>query len=409
MKFAYRGFDKSGKAKADTIEAASAADAAEQLRREGIYTTEVTASTEAPSPGVRRVKGRPKGGRTRNVAAFMRHLSVLVGTGTPVVDALAALENQSSDECWRAILADVRGRVEDGLPFSEALGGHPKYFDSVCRSLVRAGESGGDLPTMLQRLAELTRQQMKVRQILIGALIYPSLLIVVAVAVLAVMLGFVLPRFTGLFQALGAPLPPTTKFLMAISGFVVSYWWSILAALAAALTGAVMWFKTPDGRRQLHAAVVRLPHIGRIFRSIATARFARMMGLLLQSKVPMLECLDLTRQASVNVHYAQLMTRVQDALTRGEPFSDAIGSGGLIAPSVCEAIRSGERTGKVGEVLSNMADFLDEENEVVVKSLTSLLEPLILITLGLIVGFVAISMFMPLFDLTATAGGGGPS
>jgi len=407
MNFTYRGFDKSGKPKADTIEAASAVEATELLRREGLFVSSIGPAAGAVSSGAKSRRTRPKGGRTANVAAFMRHLSVLVSTGTPVVDALAALERQARDECWRGIIADVRTRVEDGLPFSEALGAHPKYFDSVCRSLVRAGESGGDLHTMLHRLAEMTRRQLKVRQTLIGAMVYPCLLIVVAISVLAVMMGFVMPRFTGLFETLGAPLPPTTKMLMAISTFVVSYWWAIIAAFAASVTAMVMWCKTPKGLRFVHTAAIRAPQIGRIFRSIATARFARMMGLLLQSKVPMLECLELTRQASSNIHYAELLTRAEEALTRGEAFSGAISSGGLISPSVCEAVRNAERTGQVGEVLASMADFLDEENEVVVKSITGLLEPLILITLGVIVGFVAISMFLPLFDLTATAGGGG--
>jgi type IV pilus assembly protein PilC len=408
MKFAYRGFDRAGKAKAEIIEAATAAEAAELLQREGLFIADLKPADDAQPAAAGSSGGRSKGGRIRNVAAFMRHLSVLVSTGTPVVEALGALERQARDESWRAVITDVRARVEDGLSFSDALAAHPRYFDTVCRSLVRAGESGGDLSVMLQRLADLTRQSVKVRQTLIGALVYPCLLIVVAIVVLAVMMWFVLPRFTGLFTTLGAPLPPTTKVLMGISEFMVAYWWAILGILAASTTGVVMWLRTPGGRRGLHTAMIRTPHIGRVFRSIATARFARIMGLLLQSKVPMLECLELTQQSCSNIHYAELLARAQESLTRGEPFSGAIASGGLISDSVREAVRNAERTGQVGPVLSSMADFLEEENEVIVKSLTGLLEPLILISLGLIVGFVAISMFMPLFDLTATAGGGGP-
>jgi type II secretory pathway component PulF len=154
--------------------------------------------------------------------------------------------------------------------------------------------------------------------------------------------------------------------------------------------------------------LLRAPQIGKIMRSLATARIARLMGTLLECRVPMLECLELTRDASPNARYAELMSRAQESLAKGEPLSSALGAGSLVSPSVCEAVRNAERTGQVGPVLSSMADFLDEENEVVIKSLTSLLEPLILINLGLIVGFVAISMFLPLFDLTASAGGGGP-
>ena len=170
-----------------------------------------------------------------------------------------------------------------------------------------------------------------------------------------------------------------------------------------------MWLASAAGRAWLDTVAIRAPQIGKLMRSLATARLARLMGTLLESKVPMLECLALTREASTNGHYVRMLDRAEESLTRGEPFSTAISSGELISPSVCEAVRNAERTGQVGQVLSSMADFLDEENEVVIKSVTGLMEPLILIVLGLIVGTVAISMFLPLFDLASTAGAGGPA
>jgi type IV pilus assembly protein PilC len=342
------------------------------------------------------------------VSGFMRHLSVLVTTGTPVADAVQALEEQSRDPVWKGILGDVRHRIEEGLPLSDAFAAHPRYFDSICRSLVRAGESGGKLDVMLTRLAELTRKQHKIRQGLVGAMVYPCLLIAVSVVVLCTMLLFVMPRFTGLFKTLDMPLPPTTKALMAISGFLVGYWWAVLVALAGAVAGGVAWVKSETGRVSFHALVLRLPQVSRVIRSFATARFARLMGLLLDSKVPMLESLDLTRQATANLQYVALLVRAQESLTRGESLSNAISAGGLIDISVCQAVKNGERTGQVGTVLTSMADFLDEENEVLIKSLTGLIEPMILICLGVIVGLVATSMFLPLFDLTAMAGSGPP-
>ena len=246
-----------------------------------------------------------------------------------------------------------------------------------------------------------------VRQTVAGAMVYPCLLVVVAISVLIVMMCFVMPRFSGLFQTLDAPLPPTTKLLMSISWFLRSWWWALAGVLALAGVGLVAWIGTAPGKQAFDSLILKAPQIGRLSRSLITARIARLMGLLLESRVPMLECLTLTRQSLTNENYARLMDRTQESLTRGEPFSSVLGSDGLISPSVVEAVRNAERTGQVGPVLSSMADFLDEENEVIVKSLTSLLEPLILITLGLVVGFVAISMFLPLFDLTSTAGGGG--
>jgi type II secretory pathway component PulF len=406
MRYRYHAFDRAGKVRTETIEAAGPAEATEQLRREGLFVSEIAPEAKGGVPAATRGIGSG-GGRLTLVAAFMRHLAVLVSTGTPLVEALAALERQARDERWRAVIADIRSRVEDGSPFSDALAAHPRHFDTVCRSLVRAGESGGKLDAMLRRLADLTRQQVRMRQSLIGAMIYPCLLIVVAVSVMSVMMMFVMPRFTGLFKTLDAPLPPTTKALMAVSEFLRGYWWAVAGSLAAIVAGGVVWLKTDAGRRRFAGLMVRAPQLGRVTRSLLTARFARIMGVLLESKVPMLECLALTRDAIPHPEYADLLRRAEDALTRGESFSAAISGGNLVSPSVCEAIRNAERTGQVGPVLTSMADFLDEENEVVVKSLTSLIEPLILITLGLVVGFVAISMFLPLFDLTATAGPGG--
>ena len=412
MKLRYQAFDRAGKAREGVVEAATPAEATDELRRDGLFVTEIgpagDSSTDAHQKDGK-FAARTRGGRMRAVAVFMRHLSVLVSTGTPLVDALSALERQAPDPGWGRIIGDIRGHVEDGLQFSEALAAHPKYFDSVCRSLVRAGESGGKLDVMLQRLATLTRKQLKVRQTVTGAMVYPCLLIVVAVVVLIVMMCFVMPRFSGLFKTLDAPLPPTTKLLMATSGFVRGWWWALGGGVAMVVTGFVMWLKTEAGKRAWDSFSLSAPQLGRLNRALTTARIARLMGLLLESRVPMLECLGLTKESLTNRHYVALMEATEGALTRGESFSSVLGSGGLISPSVIEAVRNAERTGQVGPVLSSMADFMDEENEVIVKSLTSLLEPLILITLGLVVGFVAISMFLPLFDLTSTAGGGGPT
>jgi type IV pilus assembly protein PilC len=407
MKFQVMAYDRSGVLKEQTVEAGSQAEATEIVRRDGLFVSSAKPLGTAKEAAVVGKPRRPRGSRHKHVAGFMRQLSVLVGTGTPVVDALLALEVQARDPGWRAIIADVRGRVEDGAQFSEALSANPRYFDTVAQSLVRAGESGGKLDVMLNRLSELTTQQLKIRQAVTGAMVYPCLLIGVSVAVLGVMLCFVMPRFSGLFTTLGVPLPPTTKLLMGLSGFLVSYWWAVLIGVCGAAGGFVFWFKSEQGRLAFHTALVRAPYFGRIFRSFGTAQFSRLMGLLLESKVPMLEALELTRQASANIHYGRLMTTTQDALTRGESFSAALASSDLINGSVVEAIKNGERSGQVGAVLSSMADFLDEENQVLVKTLTGLLEPVILITLGVMVGLVATSMFLPLFDLTAMAGSGG--
>lgn len=421
MKFTCLAYDRAGRLQNESVEAADAFEAADQLRRRGLYVSRVQAERTAAPAAARKVRkvgtgrGRAgrggKGRRLRDLAVFTRQMSVLVATGTPVVDALESIERQVPPGAWRDTIMDVRKRVEEGSMLSDALAVHPKSFDAVCRSLVAAGESGGRLDVMLDRLARLTRQQLKLRSNIIGAMVYPSLLVCVSVGVLTVMIAFVLPRFQGLFSSLGAPLPPSTAFLMDVSGFLREYWYAVLAALVGAGVGLKLWLRTPGGRRAVDDVFVRAPQLGAATRAFATARIARVLGVLLEGKVAILDALRLTRESTGNHHYADLIARAEEAVTRGETVSSAFASSPLVNPSVCEALRSGEKTGQVAPVLLSIADFMDEDNDVLVKSLTSILEPLILIVLGGIVGMVVLSMFLPLFDLTAAtqqSGGGAP-
>jgi len=337
---------------------------------------------------------------------FMRQVQVLVSSGTPMVQSLTALERQAKPGPWRQALADVRSAVEQGASVSMAMETHPEYFDSICRSLVAAGESSGTLPAMLDRLATMKRKQLHLRGVLIGAIVYPCLLLAVAGSVLTFLLLFTIPRFGDLFRNLGAPLPPTTQALLWLSQMLRSYWWAGLLAAAAAFVMVRLWLANPAGRKALDSLLLRLPRIGRIIKSCITARIVRLLGVLLDGRVPVLEALDLIVSAAGNCHYEALISQARDAVTRGEPISSAFDNSRLISPSVCEAIRSGEQSGQVGTLLLNVADFLDEDNEVVVKSLTTILEPVILIVMGVLVALLATSMFMPLFDLTSMAAGG---
>jgi len=407
MKVCYAGYDKAGGSVSGSIEAATIAVAREQLKKQGLFVTraenDAASATGSRSGAFKDFFG--KGGKLRDVSILLRQMAVLVSTGTTVVDSLLVHERQLKPGAWRTALEDVRQRVEEGAQLSEAMGARPEYFDAVCRSLIAAGESRGKLGEMLQRLATLMRQQMRVRGALIGAMVYPCLLSCVAVAVMALMMGFVLPRFEGLFVTLGAPLPPTTQMLMSISAVVCQWWWAFLGGLIAMAVGFKLWLGSATGRRMLDIVLVRAPSIGRIVRCMAMARIARVLGVLLEGKVTLLDALALTRQSTTNCLYTALIAKAEECVTRGEPVSAAFGDASLVSTSVCEAIRAGERTGQIGAVLLTLADFMDEDNEVVIKSLTSIIEPLILIVLGIMVGFVAISMFMPLFDLAGAGGG----
>ncbi|MDX2146474.1 MAG: type II secretion system F family protein [Planctomycetota bacterium] len=461
MKYAYAAFDRAGRRREGTLDALNRLDAAEQLAKDGLFLADLAPIKEralerpiARSPGapgstsksavpvaaaanngassgkgqrsnkasdapggadhrenrsltdvVRASHGRQaRKGRLSDLAAFTRQLEVLVSTGTPLVEALEASARQTRPGPWKLVVEDLRARVERGESLTTAMEAHPQWFDSVTRSLIRAGEAGGHMPELLRRLAELTRQSLRLRNALVGAMVYPCLLISISIVVMTAMIAFVLPRFEGLFKTLGGTLPPTTQLLMDASAILRQWWMLILPALGAAIFVAVVSLRSPAGIRFRDDAILRLPRVGKVVRHLMVARIVRLLGVLLESKVQLLEALELTRDATSNSNYAALLAGAQDGIIRGESLSSLLCDQRLVPPSVVEALRSGEKAGRMGPVLISVAGFLDEDNEVAVKSISSIIEPVILISLGLAVGFVALSMFMPLFDLTSATG-----
>jgi type II secretory pathway component PulF len=431
MKLEYKAFDKTGQQVSNTIEADDIATATEKLRKKDLFVADISPVKGSSGPRQKRSGGsggdivvdagpveirsapagkvRVGGGKTRRLktlSMFTRQLYVLVSSGTQLAEALSALERQIKDPGWRKAIGDVRRALEGGDALSEAMATHPECFDSVYRHMIAAGESGGELAGMLDRLADLTHKRLHVRSAIQGAMIYPCLLSVVALSVLVLLMVFVIPRFGELFDSLDAEQPPSTAILLAASEIAVNYWWALLSGLVASIVGLKVYLASPGGKRALDTFVLHLPKIGGIVRSFSTARIVRMLGVLMESHVPVLEALRLTRDTTTNFQYRELMDRAEKAVSQGEEISSVFGDTDLITPAVYEATRSGEKSGQVGPLLLNLAEFLDEENEVTLKALTSIIEPVILIVMGLLVGFVALSMFMPLFDVTSMTGGG---
>lgn len=412
MKLKYEAVNRAGESVSGSLDAPGVAEATEKLFADGLYVTSVAPAGGGDNANPGRAPGRfarragKGGGRLKQVAAVTRQLSVLTSTGTSVVAALSAVDRQLPPGMAKTAVSDVLHRVEEGSTMSVAMAEHPTFFDAVYRSLIAAGESGGQLPKMLDRLGTMTRKQLKIRNTVTGALAYPVMLTIMAVCVVVVMLLAVLPKFAGLFKTLDAPMPPTTKMLMAMSDALRNYWYAFALALAALITGVVWFIRSSTGRRTIDNLALRLPLFGPFVRSLITARIVRTLGVLMEGRVPLLDALTLIKGVAGNAHYAALITRAENAVTRGESISSAFRDSPLISPAVYEAVLTGERSGQVGPILVNLAEFLDEDNEVVIKSIMSLIEPLILVLLGVVVGFVALSLFLPLFDLTSAADGG---
>jgi type II secretory pathway component PulF len=407
MKFRYHAVDKTGARRCEVVEAPSKEEAVEILRQEGLFATDVSAAGGDDAPAKRPSAGRAGGDRYTHLATFARHLQILISSGTPLLEALTIVERQMGHPRWQAAVGRVRARVEAGESLSVALAEQPQFFDAVTRSLVAAGETAGELPAMLERLAFLMRRQAKLRGTVIGAMVYPMLLCIVGVSVLITLFVFVLPRFSELFKTLDVPLPPTTTLLIGTGRFMQAYWWAVVPALAGCGWLVRAWMRTEAGRAATDSALLRLPKFGPLIKNLATARLARLLGVLIDSHVPLLDSIHLVKAAAGNVGYQRLLAGAEAAVTQGEPMSGVFQRSPLVNPAVTEAIRNGERSGKLGALLLHVADYLDEENEIVLKALASIIEPVILIVMGAFVGFVAISMFLPLFDLVGMAQGGG--
>ncbi len=415
MKFDYTGYGKNGASISGSVDAENKQTARDNLRRDGtiVLTIEPRAagasSAQCNHAGTRDSRKRRRVGtglRLRRVCMFARQLQVLVGSGTPILQALSALQRQNSVGDWQAVIGDVFKRVEEGSPLSEGLRTRPEYFDSVTLSLVSAGEASGNMPVMFERLSQLTRKQIQLRSAVIGALVYPCILLTMGIIVMCVMLLFVLPRFQELFQQIDGPLPISTVVLLKLSFLLRTYWWVAIAVLAGLGLGGSLLFKQQRVKDAVDGWFFRVPKLGRLLKSIASAKLARMLGTLLECKVPLLDALELTRGSMTSRQYAMLIDSAHAAVTRGEAVSVVLGNSQLIEPCVQEAIIHGESSGQIGMPLIQMADFLDEENDAVVKTATRLIEPAILAFLGLIVGIIAMSMFLPLFDLVSSANGG---
>jgi len=404
MNFVYVAYDRNGRETRARIEAADEKGAREAIARQGLYVTTLRAESESARAELTESRVERPTKHTAQVPEFSRQLSILIATGTPLSDALAALARQSKDESWTAAVRALSKAVDEGLPLSDAMARRTDVFDAVGIALVAAGEASGRLDTMLGRYAKIARQQQAIQKAVNSAMIYPSILSTISLVVITVMLLFVIPRFEGMFAALGADLPGTTKILLSLSELLRARWYAVLPAVVVPIATAFWWLRTAHGARTIDACAVRAPLVGGLVRALFTARLARLLAVLLDAGIPLLEALGLTRRAMTNQQYRGLVDAVIADVTAGEPLASRFASSPLITPSFAQAVASAERSARLGEVLTGLAEHMDEDNHHAVKSLASLIEPVILIFMGVIVATVVISMFLPIFDLTASAG-----
>lgn len=406
MSFVYSGFDAAGKPVSGSIDASGAAEAIEALRKRGVFTTSVQSDQDPGASAAALVRGGGKAG-LQDISQFYRQLSVLMATKTPLLQALIVVEKQTKTPSLRATVGELRKRVEEGESLAAAMASDPRTFDAVARSMVAAGEAAGMLDKMLGSLAVLVRRQLTVRRQIVGTLTYPVILITVSFCVVIALLVAVLPQFAEMFKSLQTPLPPTTKLLMWVGNVLRVQWMFVVPAALGFAFGVHRMISSAKGMGMIDAYLVRAPRIGPMRRSFAVASFCRLLGTLIEARVPLLDAIKLTRESVRCKPYADLLASAEAAVERGQPLAESLADESLVDAGVTAAISSGERAGRVGPVLLQISEFLDEDNEQFMKLLSTILEPVVLGVVGLLVGGIAISMFLPLFDLAANAGGPG--
>ena len=395
--FAFSGRTRAGQ----TINGERAADSMDAavalLRREQILVTQIAPAKEKASA---KAKGpKDKAVAAKNLAIFTRQFSVMIDAGLPLVQCLEILGNQEEDKNFSAVILATRGDVESGATLADAMRKHPKTFDALFTNMIAAGEAGGILDTILKRLAVYIEKAVKLKGQVKSAMIYPIAVILIATVVVGVILWKVIPTFANLFAGLGAQLPLPTRVVIALSNNLVRFGPFLLVGLAAIGYGFKAYYGTPGGRKTIDAVTLKLPVLGILLRKIAVARFCRTLSTLLASGVSILEALDITARTSGNAVIEEGILATRKSIERGETIAGPLRETNVFPSMVVQMIGVGEATGALDTMLSKIADFYEEEVDVAVAGLLTLLEPIMIALLGGVVGGIVIAMYMPIFDL----------
>ncbi len=405
--YTYKGRNRLNEMVSGEKVAASQDELRALLRREQVVLTH--ASEKGREISIPKL-GRSKKVKAKELAVFTRQFSVMIDAGLPLVQCLDILSEQQSNVFFKDVLRQVRQNVEEGATLSASFEKHPKVFDALYTHMVEAGETGGVLDLILQRLATLIEKVVKLKRSIISASIYPAAVILVAIAAIAVILVVVIPQFEQIFLGLLGPgelLPLPTRIVMAISGFLAG--WGGLAILIASIGTAVgvkYYYKTPKGRWNIDTILLKLPVFGSLLRKIAVARFSRILSTLLASGVPILQSLEITAKTAGNIVIEDAILKVRAGVERGESFVEPLKATEVFPEMVGQMVGVGEQTGALDAMLGKIADFYEDEVDSAIADILAMIEPALIAFLGVTIGSIVISMYLPLFTLIGKLSGG---
>jgi type IV pilus assembly protein PilC len=399
--YTYKGTNRAGTSVSGEVNASNKTEVQNQLRRQQITATKMSEKGKEfnlPTFG--------GGVNAKELAIFTRQFSVMIDAGLPLVQCLEILAGQQENKTFLKVLAGTRASVEGGATLSAAMRQYPKVFDALYVNMVEAGETGGILDTILQRLSTYIEKNVKLKRAVQSAMVYPIGAISIAAAVIILLLWKVVPIFTTLFTGLGVDLPLPTKIVIGLSNMVGSIFGLLaLVACVGFIVAIKVWYGTEKGRYILDSITLKLPVLGILLRKIAVARFTRTLGTLIASGVPILEGLDITARTAGNAVVERALQKVRKSLEEGKSLTEPLKESGVFPGMVTQMIAVGEQTGAMDAMLSKIADFYEEEVDAAVKDLLTALEPVMIVFLGVVVGGVVISMYMPLFSLIGKLAG----
>ncbi|MBI2061752.1 MAG: type II secretion system F family protein [Nitrospirae bacterium] len=397
-KFAWEGRTVQGQMTTGSMEAPSAEVARDLLGRRRIEVTKITAeeSAFAALKNIKLFQGSVTG---KDLAVFTRQISTMIDAGVPILQALEIMGAQTPNKYFRGVITAVKADVSAGATFAQSLKRHPRVFDHLYVNLVASGEQSGALPTVLTRLAIQIEKMVKLKSMVKKAMMYPAVVVFVAVGVMTLMLVYVIPKFEGIFEGLGGKLPPLTQAVIGLSHFLIDHFVLFGAAAGGAVFAFILGLRNEKFRKEVHRILLRMPIFGTIIRKIALARFARTLGTMVTGGLPIMDSLEIVSKASGNLIVQASVMKLRDELSKGKTLSEPMFKDKLFPPMVAQMVQVGENTGQLESMLGKIADYYEEEVDVTVAGLTSILEPLLIVFLGATVGVIIVAMYLPIFKI----------
>ena len=397
--FEYKARNRSGGVQAGTMEGSSAAAVATTLRDKGYIPLKIDELRVNPLETELKIPGLGRKVKHKEIAIFSRQLATMVNSGLTLVRSLSVLEEQGDNPLLNQVIGEVRTKVEEGSSLSAALRGSPKVFSELYVAMVEAGEVGGALDETLNRLADTLEAQVRLRSRVKSAMAYPVVVLSLIVLIVGAMLMFVVPVFQRMYEDLGGALPMPTQTLISISKVLTGFWWVFLLATIGAVVGFKRWVATESGRHTWDTFKLRLPIFGKLVQKVAISRFARTFSVLSRTGVPVLQALDIVATTAGNSQVSGALKDVQESVKRGETLAAPLARHDVFPPMVTHMMEVGEETGALDSMLGKVADFYDQEVDDSVSALTSLIEPILIIVMGVAVGGILISLYLPMFNI----------